>query len=210
MNTTRAYGIDPTNGEDLTNAELRCREQIKLFMKFFREKIPGFEAAVVLETGAHIGVRESRHIRGEYVLSAEDFNRRFEDAIWGHKCSWCKGWDMHDPDGPAGDLSRMVNSHPMKKYDFQVPYRCLVTLKIDRLLVAGRCISAIEIMRWQTRSIESCFYTGQSTGTAAAISIQSGVLPRNVDVKKVQRKLVEQGYYLSDTSLSFKDVADLA
>ena len=211
VNTTRVYNVDPTNGEDLTKAELRCRKQIKSLMNFFRKNIPGFESAIVLETCAHIGIRESRHIRGEYILSLEDLNRRFDDAIWGHHCMWGPEWDLHDADGPEGDLNRMVKPPTvMNRYEFQVPYRCLVPKKIDRLLVAGRCISAIDFMRWETRSIESCFYTGQASGTAAALCVETGVLPRQLDVKKLQRKLVEQGYFLSDTSLSFEDVSDLA
>jgi ribulose 1,5-bisphosphate synthetase/thiazole synthase len=204
VNTTRVYNIDPTNAEELTKAELRCRKQIKMLMRFLREKIAGFESAVVLETSAHIGIRESRHITGEYVLSPDDFDKTFDDAVWSHSCKWTPGYDMHDPDGPEGDLNRMVKkpiTSTMKVYRFQVPYRCLVPQNIEHLLVAGRCISATGYMRWETRSIESCIYTGQAAGTAAALCSKTGVLPRKLNVKNLQQKLLAQGYTPVDVSM---------
>ncbi len=200
INTTRVYNIDPTNGNDLTRAELRARKQIKQLMRFLRNKIAGFEAAVVLETAAHIGVRESRHIVGQYVLAPSDFGKKFEDSVWAKETVWGPGEDMHDPDGPAGDLGRFLSEAKWTKHSFQIPYRCLVPKGVEGLLVAGRCISASGSMRWNTRSIQSCLYTGQVIGTAAALAVESKVLPRLVDVKVLQRRLVDQGFLPSDVS----------
>ena len=200
INTTRVYDIDPTNGEDLTKAELKARKQIQQLMKFLKSEIDGFESAVVLETAAHIGIRESRHIVGEYVLSPDDFSKKFDDAVWAKKTLWGPGTDMHDPDGPTGDLDRFLSPGWTAKHDFQIPYRCLVPKDVEGLLVAGRCISAIGSMRWNTRSIQACLYTGQVVGTAAALSVNTDVLPRHVDVKTLQSKLLEQGFLPSDVS----------
>jgi hypothetical protein len=200
INTTRVYDINPTNGEDLTRAELMARKQIQQIMKFLRAKIDGFESAVVLETAAHLGIRESRHIVGDYVLSPEDFAKKFDDAIWAKKTLWGPGTDMHDPDGPAGDLDRFLGPAWTDRHDFQIPYRCLVPKDIEGLLVAGRCISAIGSMRWNTRSIQACLYTGQVVGTAAALAAEDDVLPRNIDVKTLQSSLLEQGFLPSDVS----------
>ena len=200
VNATRVYDIDPTNGEDLTRAELTARKQIRQLMSFLRKRIAGFEYAIILETAAHIGVRESRHIVGEHVLSSDDFGRKFDDAVWAKKTLWGPGTDMHDPDGPAGDLGRFLSPASTSRHDFQIPYRCLVPKQVERLLVAGRCISATGIMRWNTRSIQSCLYTGQVVGTAAALAVQGKVPPRLVDVKELQMRLLDQGFLPSDVS----------
>lgn len=194
VNTTRVYDVDPTDGEDLTRAEIRCRKQIQSLMSLFRKNIPGFESAIVLETSAHIGVRESRHIVGEYALSTEDFDKKFDDAILSNSCLWKPGFDMIGPDGPSDELSQMVSPPAMmKRYQYQIPYRCLIPKNVERLLVAGRCISVADFMRWETRNIESCFYLGQVAGLAAAMCTENEILPRHLDVKKLQTKLVNIG-----------------
>jgi succinate dehydrogenase/fumarate reductase flavoprotein subunit len=80
--------------------------------------------------------------------------------------------------------------------EWQIPYGSLVPAKLDGLLAAGRCISAEIRMADLVRLIPNCFVTGQAAGAAAAVAVQDGCRPRDVDVPKVQQILRQQEAYL--------------
>jgi hypothetical protein len=148
--------------------------------------LPGFENCTLLDTGTQIGVRETRRIMGEYVLTAEDVfgARRFEDAI--ARVSF--PIDIHDPKGGGGFFEG-----PRDGPYYTVPYRCLVPLQIDNLLVAGRCISATHEAHGSLRVMPPCFATGQAAGTAAALALETDTTPRKVDTVLLRESLTQQG-----------------
>lgn len=199
VNTTRVYGLDGSNAWDLTRAELEARKQMRQLLPFLKREIPGLENAFVVETSTHIGVRETRRIRGEYVFDEGDVvaGRTWEDTILGLKRRHKPGDAMHSPDAGEGadtdDHNRQMGT-PL--VPFEVPYRSLVPLEVDGLLVAGRSISQTHSGDMYTRGMYTCILLGQAAGVGAAISLRQGVRPREADRLTVQKALVRQGVRL--------------
>lgn len=185
INTTRMRNVDGTNPDDLSRAEIEGRRQAWDVVRFLRSHCPGLENAQLTATASHVGVRETRHILGDYVLNGQDVleGRKFDDGI--AQCSY--PIDIHDPQGPRGRLEGIRADH------YEIPYRCLVPRQVDNLLVAGRPISADHEGAASARVIPPCYATGQAAGTAAALSVREGGSPRDVDTELLRKTLREQG-----------------
>jgi len=186
FNTTRIIRLDATNADDLTRAEIDARRQVMQYVAFLKSDVPGFEDAYLQMTAPQIGVRESRRVMGEYVLTAEDLlsARKFEDAIARGSYSV----DIHDPDGGGTVIKRLP---PGESYT--IPYRSLVPKKIDNLLIAGRPISATHEAHSAIRVMPIAAAIGEAAGTAAALCVTNNTIPRNLDVGELQRVLRAQG-----------------
>jgi len=193
INTTRLQRLDGTDVLDLTRAEIEGRRQVMFLLRFFRERCPGLENCTLLDTAATIGVRETRRIVGEYTLTADDLasGREFEDVI--ALCGY--PIDIHSPTGSGGT---MTPQHFEMANSYQIPYRCLVPVEVDGLLVAGRCVSATHEALGAIRVMPPAFAMGQAAGTAAALAVAEGVSPRRVPIRWLQETLVERGAYLGD------------
>lgn len=195
INTTRLHRLDGTSAADLTRGEIEGREQVKELMAFFRKWLPGFENAYLLDTAAMIGVRETRRIAGEYELTFDDLHtgREFDDVIA------LAGFpvDIHSPTDNTGSVEDYQTANV-----YQIPYRSLVPLGIENLLVAGRSISATHEAMAATRVMPPAFAMGEAAGTAAAIATEYRVSPRALDVGLLQRALVRQGAYLGERVLA--------
>ena len=185
VNSTRVQDVDGTNPDDLSRAEIEGRRQAWELIRFFRSHCPGLENAQLIATASQVGIRETRHILGDYVLNGQDVHegRRFDDAI--AQCSY--PIDIHDPSGPRGRLEGIDSDY------YEIPYRCLVPRQVNNLLVAGRPISADHEGAASARVIPPCYATGQAAGTAASLSIQQNVNPREVDVESLRTTLRAQG-----------------
>lgn len=191
FNTTRVICLDATNSEDLTKAELEARRQMWEIAAFLKNDVAGFENAYIQVSAAQIGIRESRRIVGEYVMTAEDVlsARKFEDCI-------ARGnydVDIHNPKG-GGTVIKSLE--PGESYD--IPYRSLVPLNVENLLIASRSISTTHEAHSSTRIMPIVMATGEAAGTAAAMCVKNGVTPRNVDVKSLQNQLISQGANLGN------------
>jgi ribulose 1,5-bisphosphate synthetase/thiazole synthase len=186
VNCTRVQGLDGTDVFDLTKAEKEGRKQVLLMAEFLQQKIPGFERASISAVGTQIGIRETRRIDGMYALTIEDVvaGKKFDDtiALSGYPI------DIHDPTGRGVQANDIEGDG-----SYGIPYRCLVPKKIENLLVAGRCISTTHEALATTRLTPSAMATGQAAGTAAAFSIKEHVSPKDLDVKKLQEILKENG-----------------
>ncbi len=170
---------DGVDSQDLSAAEVEAKSRMPEVIEQLRQR-PGFENCYLIETAPHIGVRETRRIMGEYVISEQDVleGARFTDVI-GVSCN------------------PVVNYYGERRFltheGFDMPYRSLVPLKVDGLLVAGRCISAHQVGFQSFRAIPSIMVIGQAAGTAAAVCAASGAAPRQADVRETQRRLINQG-----------------
>jgi hypothetical protein len=186
LNMSRVHGVDGTDPDQMTEAEIVGHRQVVYLLDFLRGFVPGFEHCHLIDTGAQIGVRETRRIMGEHLLTADDvFSARiFGDAI--ARVSF--PIDIHDVKGGGGFFEG-----PREGPYYTVPYRSLVPLEVDNLLVAGRCISATHEAHASLRVMPPCFATGQAAGTAAALAIETRVRPRDVDVRLLRRTLQDQG-----------------
>ena len=178
----KVKGIDVTDAMDLTEAEIRLREDCFNALFYLKANLPGYEKARVAETLPQIGVRQGRRIRGVYELKNEDLkaSRKFEDGI--------ARLGVYFPDwGP---------NYAIEGLDYDVPYRCLVPQKVDGLLVSGRCVSSDYTACNTMRLIVPCFATGQGAGCAAALAAKERCAPREVAVERLRAGLLRQDVFL--------------
>ncbi|HBN82910.1 MAG TPA: FAD-dependent oxidoreductase [Clostridiales bacterium] len=192
INTSRLHGYDATDPIQLTKAEIEGRKQVRELEAFFKNRIPGFQNAVLLQSGPNVGVRGSRQIKGMYCLTQEDILKatRFEDAI-AHA-----GYpiDVHSPDGKETVVKE--DMHIKHGTVYSIPYRCLVNPYVHNLITVGRCISATFEAQGAIRTTPTAGAIGHAGGVAAHLARKQGVKPRDVSIPELQRILKEQGAYL--------------
>lgn len=190
VNSTRVDNADGTDAKDLTRAEIIARRQAVGLVDLFRRTLPGFERSYLLETASQIGVRETRRIVGDYIITREDIlqARVFEDRI----AKGCTPIDLHGG-AKSGGKNFWVKTEETGIEWYDIPYRCLLPRGIENLLVAGRCISSTHEAQAAVRMMPVCMATGQAAGTAAALSVQRGVEPRKLDIHLLQDKLAKAG-----------------
>jgi hypothetical protein len=186
VNMTRVTDVDPLDPESLTRAEMEARAQVMQLVAFFRRDVPGFANARIAATAAQIGIRESRRIVGEYTLTADDVlhARTFPDAI----ARSAYPIDIHNPSGSGTTTHRLPAGA-----SYEIPYRCLVPLSVDDLLVAGRCISTTHEALASTRLTPTVMTMGQAAGTAAALAVRTGATPRTLDTDALRERLIADG-----------------
>ena len=183
---TRVRSVDATDVEQLSAAEREGRRQAHEYFRFLRERVPGYERAVLVSTSPAIGVRESRRIVGEHVLTAEEIlaATRFDDQI--ARC----GAPIEDHH--AGDDTRWLYLEDGATYG--IPFRCLQPQRLDNVLVAGRCFSATHDAHASARSMGTCMAMGQAAGTAAALAKE----PKRLDAQVLRTRLREDGADVGD------------
>jgi len=186
FNTTRVIKLDPTNPFELSKAEKIARRQIDEMMRFLKENSKAFEESTVLSVAGEIGVRESRKLKGEYILTADDLISctMFDDSI----ALGNYDIDIHNPAG-TGTSHRYFE----KGEFYSIPYRSLLPKEFDNLLVAGRCASATHEAQASIRIMPICCCMGEAAGVACAVAFDSGKNLHNLDVKQVQSILRENG-----------------
>ena len=192
-NADHVHGVDATNVQEISRAWVECRKQIWEAYRFAKRNIPGFESAYVGATGAMLGVRETRRVLGEYVLTGDDVlaSRKFPDAIARYACYI----DVHAV-GRPGQESTYNRKAPKAGTSYDIPYRCLIPRDVENLLVVGRCFSSTHEALASARMMPCCMAMGQAAGTAAAISTNQGTPPRGVDVAVLRESLIAQGVSL--------------
>lgn len=174
----------------MTAAEIEGRRQSWEYTRFLRDRVPGYEHSYLLATSHRLGIRETRRLEGEYVLSTSDFigaashdddiarcGAPIEDHAAGAATRWEYVGGLAEPDGAT----------------YGVPFRTLVPLDLDGLLAAGRFFSATHAAHASARSIGQCTATGHAAGTAAAMAADKGIAPRFVDHRDLRAQLREAG-----------------
>ena len=187
---TRIDGHDPTDPESLTAAEIAGRRQVREYVRFLVECVPGYQGARLVALSTQIGIRETRRIEGDYRLTVEDVlgARKFADTIG--QC----GAPVEDHHG--GRDTRWVYIPEGGVYD--IPFRALIPRGLDNVLVAGRCLSATHEAHASCRSMGQCMAMGEAAGTAAALCAAGDTDPRGLDVGLLQDRLVGGGAVLYD------------
>lgn len=180
LNLIHMKNFDCTNVMDITQAEIKGRKISLEAITALKKGVPGFENAKLRNFGMTLGVRDTRKIVGEYNLTGNDVlsEAKFNDSI--------------------GIFPEFVDGYniiilPSTGRYFQVPYRCLIPVNIDNLLVAGRCVAGDNVSHAAMRNMMACTVTGQGAGVASAISIKENVNVRDVDIKSLQEELIRQG-----------------
>ena len=182
-------GIVDATDLNHTNVSLRTGLQVAVdFVTIVRElKLPGLENCVLAGTGADLGIRETRRIVGDYVMTLEDSQQgvEFEDIV-------ARRYGTIDP----GGLQEDKNYHGSIVGGHAYPYRCMLPKNAEDLLVAGRCASLTHLGLTVGKSMGNMMGIGSSAGTAAAMAAKSGVTPRELDVKLLQKRLMEMNVRL--------------
>lgn len=196
-NMTNCTEVDGTKTEDLTKAEYVCRKQIPVIVDFLRSYVPGFEGCYLISSASMIGVRETRHFVGEYVLTEQDIleARLFDDWVVTNAHF---NFDVHNLTGPGLDETGLQKGFPQER-GYTIPYRCLVPKKIDGLILSGRNISGTHMAHSNFRVMPICANIGQAAGVAAALSVKHSVEPRELDAKLIQDVLRKQEARLEKT-----------
>lgn len=189
VNMSRVCGVDSTNPTSYTDGEITARMQNDEIERYLRDFIPGFEHAWRDKVAAFMGIRESRVIKGKYVLTADDILscRKFEDAVG--VASYPV--DIHHSHGDDCTMMWCPDC-------YDLPYRMLVPEKVENLLVAGRCASMTHEAMASARVMSTCMVMGEAAGRAAKIAVEEGVPVSKVNVEAVREDLRENGAYLRD------------
>jgi len=180
---SRIRGLDMLDAVDVSEAEYVGRRQVQSIVKFLQENVDGFERAVLANIAARVGVRETRRIRGRYVLTLEDIleDRQFPDSV----ALGCGPVDVHDPNGTG--ISLMMPERP-----WQIPMRSLLPDGIEGLIVTGRAISATHEANGGSRHMATAMALGEAAGTMAAIAAEEGAPMADLDHEVVRDRLRAQ------------------
>ena len=157
-------GYDGIKVEDLTRADHEGRKRIAALVEYARAKRPGFKDCFVVDVAPQLGVRQTRLLEGEYVVTKEDVMER-----------------VHFADTVA------------RGRDYYTPYRAMLPKGVDQLLVAGRHYSATEGAQKLSREIPPCMSMGQSAGVAAVLALDAGIALSQVDTARICAKVRDQG-----------------
>jgi len=193
FNQTRIIEKNPIDPLELTAAEIEARRQVEQIVNWLVREVPGFEKARLVQTAPQIGIRESRRIEGLYELTGEDVLacRKFNDGVV--RANYPV--DIHNPKGEGTVLKYL----PPDDW-YEIPYRCLVPVRIENLLVAGRPISADHVAHSSLRVMPIAAGLGEAAGTAAAMCLKAGVRPGELSTDELVRQLVRQGQPLRSGS----------
>ena len=189
FNTTRVVRKNPTSPEEVTEAEVLARQQVYEIYEFMKKHADGLENSFLMMTAAEIGVRESRMIVGDYVLTEQDCRNcvKFDDGI--AACNY--DIDIHNPEGTG-------TSHyyfPAGEY-YTIPYRSLIPKSAENLLVAGRCISSDHGAQASYRIMPVVCCIGEAAGSAVGLAVKQNCTVREVDVKELQNELKSNRAYI--------------
>jgi hypothetical protein len=156
--------LDGLAVEDLTHAEYEGRSRIEALVAYACENVPGFEKAVVVDVAPQVGIRQTRMLKGRYVVTKEDIVRRryFDDTV-------------------------------ARGRDYYYPYRSFLPRDVAGLLVAGRHYSAEPAAQRISREIPPCMAMGEAAGVAAALALESNVPVESVDIPELRKRLRAQG-----------------
>ena len=192
-------GLDFTDADALTEAEIEGRRQVRALIDLYRGKAPGIDPLIAI--GPMIGVRQTRHVQCLYTLTNDDVlgGSRFPDGI-------ANGWhdiDIHHSQKNGLTIGRLEKSEQYKKwkatagpkddYYYQLPYRALVPQGATNVLVAGRCVGAEYGAAAAIRNMPFCNQEGEAAGTASYLALDGGVSVAEVDTDKLRATMKKQG-----------------
>ncbi len=193
INALLVLDVDPLCEDSKEKAREKAIEEIEDLIPYLRDKLPGFERVELHDVAKRLYVRESRYIRGEYVLDINDVlgnNDHFDRVAIG-------GYPV-DIQPTARRPTGVVVGHPDR---YSIPFRSLVPLKVENLLVVGRSASFCSLAGGSTRVIPVGMTTAEAAGVAAKHSINNSLTFRELAenrniIQKIQEELISRGAYL--------------
>ena len=190
VNHYHVYDIDAADSRSMTQGHIEGRKQILDAYHVLHDKTPGFENSRISRTPSVLGMRESRHIQGKYLLTIQDVNQgvKFEDRV----AAYAFGMDVHSrtSETPTGNFEVEVAEV------YYIPYRSMVPVNCDNLLVSGKTISSQSQAAGGLRVMPCAMALGQAAGAAAAIALKDQVTPENISTPKLRETLLSHGAIL--------------
>ena len=199
FNAGHLVDVDGTDPKSTSEALMKGRKIARAMRDGLAEFDPAaFGNAFLVETGALMGIRESRRIVGDYTLTEDDYLAKavFPDEVC--RCSYYIDIHRSPKDKKEGKTDDTLKKYPPygKGESFGVPYRCLTPKSLKNVLVAGRSISCMRALQGSTRVMPVCLAVGQAAGTAAAMAAGSGTVDvHRLDTKLLREKLRKAGAY---------------
>ncbi len=183
-NMTNAVDIDGTCADDLTGATLVCRRQMDSIVKYLREFVPGYENCFIISSASLIGIRETRHFKGKYILTERDIleAKVFDDYVV--KDAYFN-FDVHNIAGSGLDKTGVQKYFPQEN-GYTIPYRCLLPEIKENLLLCGRNISGTHMAHSNFRVMPICVGIGEAAGAAAFISVLKSRNLNDIDAKEIR------------------------
>ncbi len=181
--------VDATNPDHLTFTQIDGKRRILRQLQFCKKYLKGFEKAYVSDIAAMVGIRESRNITTEYVLTAQDLLCRikFDDMF----CQSNYPVDIH---GKQLNFSTAgIKPVDDGKNWYEIPYRSLVVKGFENLYITGRCLGAEFLAQSSLRVMHSVRSSGEAAGIGAALALQNGILPKEVNGAEVREIMIKNG-----------------
>ncbi len=186
VNHYRVFDVDATNSRSMTKGHIKARRQVLDAYNVLKNKTEGFSNAKITQVASVLGVRESRHIVGEYKITVSDICKgtKFCDsiAVYGY------GMDVHPRNESESGNFKIATADK-----YYIPYRSLIPKNSHNLIVAGRSISCESQAAGGLRCMPSCMAMGQAAGAAAAIAVKNALPVKNVDIKQLKELLRKKG-----------------
>lgn len=190
VNHYHVYNVDATNAKSLTDAHSAARCQVLDAYHVLHDKTPGFENARIAAVAPVLGIRESRHIEGDYKITVDDVAQgtKFDDriAVYGF------GMDVHGrTDSEKGNFKIEIAPR------YYIPYAALCPKGVANMLVAGKTLSCESQAVGGMRCMPAAMAMGQAAGLAAAMAVREGVSIREINVAELQSALTRLGAILN-------------
>ena len=194
FNAGHLWNVDSTDAISVSAAMRKGRRMAKAYCDALRENYPeAFGDSFVAETAALMGIRESRRVMGDYIITKDDYmaRRTFDDEI---------GRNSYYLDIHMSAEEKAKTAHHSHRYgkgeSHGIPYRSLTPADILNLLTAGRCISTDRAVQGSTRVMPVCLVTGQAAGTAAALTAKEAACDvHSLDTSLLREALRRDGAY---------------
>ena len=197
-NIGHVFGVDGTDEKSITNGIIDARKRMHEYQTYYNKYLDGYENAKIVTSAPVLGIRESRRIMGEKVLTSDAYfeHSDFEDEIGRYNYPI----DLHSSSpGKKAKNEKFIGIYA-KDYEkgksYGIPFGTLLPKNTKNVLVAGRAISADREIMGSIRVMPCCYITGMAAGTAAALAAIQDVAVREIDIKKLQFTLKEMGAFL--------------
>ncbi len=195
VNALIIFGVDALSEESKADGIARAEKELEYIIPYVREHFVGFENVELVGTASQLYIRESRHVIGEYQLTIDD--------VLENRDQWDKIAIVAYPadiQPTAGQTYGTVIGSPDR---YAIPFRCLVPLDVENMLVIGRSTSYTSLAAGSARVIPVGMAEGEAAGVASAYSLQNTIGFREMSADKaaiaaVQKTLKKQDAYLDD------------
>ena len=188
VNSPRITGIDGTDGQSVTQGFMAGRKEIYQLLEIMRKHIPGCSDARIKSVASRLGVRESRRIRGDFILTVDDLitGAEFPDTIG--FSAYC--WDLPDPKNPS---LQPMDGRSRKKKITPIPYRVMIPKPADNLICPGRAVSVERDVLGPVRVMAPAMAMGEAAGAAAYHAVRNNLAFSALDIQKLRSDISNAG-----------------